>query len=183
MNVYCIFLTIAVRFGCVTRWHTKQDVQLNVENLNLFKKSDLIIHPVGQPNSVVSTQISTPICIAKGDSAASHHYWRLKDAQYLLEKEDINGPEVQLPNNKFLKVTQWAQLPLHSFRSKEAKSAMILPGLKSALLISLGQLANDNCAIVLTNNQLLAIKNKKIILTGTRNKNDGLRDIPIYNKQ
>ena len=164
---------------CPPEWHTKQDVKL-VEKVNLFKKSTLLIHPVAQPNSVENLYNLETTCIAKGDSAASHHYWRQKDATLLLEKEDIVGLKVQLPNNKLLKVTQRAQLPLRSNFSKEAKSAMIFPGLESASLVSLGQLADDNCDIVLTNNQLLTIKDKKIILTGTRNKNDCLLDIPIY---
>ena len=121
-----------------------------------------------------------PICIAKGDSAASHHYWREKDAKDLTEIEAIIGPEVQLPNDKFLKVTKQAQLPLHPALSKQAKSAMILPGLESVSLVLLGQLADDDCKIVLTNNQLVAIKDDKVILTGTRNRKYGLWDIPIY---
>ena len=57
---------------------------------------------------------------------------------------------------------------------------MILPGLKSALLISIGQLCDDGCNVLLNNKKLLAIKNKAIILKGDRNYSDGLWDIPIY---
>ena len=56
---------------------------------------------------------------------------------------------------------------------------MILPKLTSSSLISLGQLCDDNCAILLNKTKLLAIKKNKIILRGTRNPNDKLWDIPI----
>ena len=127
-----------------------------------------------------SKQKNIPNFIAKDDSAASHHYWREKDAREFIEIEAIIGPEVQLPNKKVLKLTKQAQLPLHPALSKQNKSAMIPPGLESASLVLLGQLAEDDCKIVLTNNQLVAIKDDRVILTGTRNRNDGLWDIPIY---
>ena len=63
--------------------------------------------------------------------------------------------------------------------SKEAKDALILPQLKSASLISIGQLCNDDCTVFLNKEQLLAIKNNKIVLKGIRNHHDGLWDIPI----
>ena len=56
---------------------------------------------------------------------------------------------------------------------------MIIPALKSASLISLGQLCDDNCHILLTKSHLHTIKNGKTILTGYRNPRDGLWDIPL----
>ena len=56
---------------------------------------------------------------------------------------------------------------------------MILPKLLSSSLISLGQLCDDDCDILLNKKILLAMKNKKIILKGYRNPNDKLWDIPI----
>ena len=57
---------------------------------------------------------------------------------------------------------------------------MILPELKSSSLISMGQLCDDDCLVVLSKKKLAAIKDNKIVLKGTRNKKDGLWDIPIY---
>ena len=56
---------------------------------------------------------------------------------------------------------------------------MVLPHLKSANLISLGQLCNDNCTILLTKHQLHTIKEGKEILQGYQNLSDGLWDIPL----
>jgi hypothetical protein len=56
---------------------------------------------------------------------------------------------------------------------------MILPNLKSSSLISLGQLCDDDCHIILNKENLTAIKNDKIILKGVRNPTDGLWDIPV----
>ena len=60
---------------------------------------------------------------------------------------------------------------------------MILPGLKSASLISIGQLCDDDCDVLLNKTKLVAIKDNKIILKGTRNYSDGLWDIPIYKRR
>ena len=76
------------------------------------------------------------------------------------------------------------------FLSK-AKKGMILPGLHSALLISIGQLCDDECTVVLNNKSLIAIKGdnivqhlleekkEDIILNKARNPNDGLWDITV----
>ena len=56
---------------------------------------------------------------------------------------------------------------------------MILPGLKSASLISIGQLCDDDCDVYLNNKILLAVKDNEVIMEGKRNLNDGLWDIPI----
>ena len=60
---------------------------------------------------------------------------------------------------------------------------MILTKLTSSSLISLGQLCNDDCEILLNKTTILAIKNKKVILRGTRNPNDKLWDIPIQKRE
>ena len=56
---------------------------------------------------------------------------------------------------------------------------MILPNLKGASLISIGQLCDDNCEVHLNKSTLLATKNKEIIMEGIQNPADGLWDIPI----
>ena len=117
--------------------------------------------------------------MAKGDSAASSHYWRDQDKTVLNNIKNCIGPSVLLPNNELISSTSRGQLPLSSDLSNAAKTAMILPKLTSSSLISLGQLCDDDCAILLNKNTLLAIKNNKIILKGTRNPHDKLWDIPI----
>ena len=63
--------------------------------------------------------------------------------------------------------------------SKVAQAAMILPSLKSASLISMEQLCDDGCKVVLDQHDLTVVKNYSVILQGMRNKSDGLWDIPI----
>ena len=72
--------------------------------------------------------------LAKGDSAASHHYWREEDTKVMLEITKNPGPSVLLPNNNSTDVTNQGQLPLSEKVSPRARNAMILHGLKSVLL-------------------------------------------------
>ena len=123
---------------------------------------------------------STNIIYAKGDSAASHHYWREEDKKVLDKIEPHAGPSILLPNNSTISVTSQGQLPLSESLSTQAKNAMILPGLKSASLISIGQLCDDGCNVLLNNKKLYAIKDKTLVLEGDRNYSDGLWDIPIF---
>ena len=98
-----------------------------------------------QPLLLTSSVVSPPTinksqCImAKGDSAASSHYWRDQDKAVLDNVKNCMGPSVLLPNNERISSTSRGQLPLSSDLSNEAKTAMILPKLTSSSLISLGQ--------------------------------------------
>ena len=118
--------------------------------------------------------------MAKGDSAASSHYWRKEDAICLHDVKKFAGPSVMLPNKVMITASQRGQLSLSDELSSPAQTAMILPQLKSASLISIGQLCDDECDVILNKRVLVAIKNKKVILTGIRNKYDKLWDIPIH---
>ena len=135
--------------------------------------------PVNSPNKYTSCTRATPIVIAKGDSAASHHYWRPEDQHYLTEPSPNTAIQVQLPNASKIGSTVQGQLPLHRKLSTTAKNAIVLPALKSSSLISLGQLCDDNCKIELHKRELKVCKNKQSMLKGNRNYQDGLWDIPI----
>ena len=124
--------------------------------------------------------MANEIVMEKGDSVASSHYWREEDVKVLSKIKDIIGPSVLLPNKDTIDVTSQGQLPLSTLLSSRAKKAMILPGIKSASLISIGRLCDDNCTVLLNKRKLLAIKEKQMILEGSRNYSDGLWDIPIY---
>jgi hypothetical protein len=126
-----------------------------------------------------TSSVVSPCIIAKGDSAASSHYWRKQDAQCLEGVQNFEGPSVLLPNRKTIQATQKGQLPLSTKLSPQAQTAMILPQLKSASLISIGQLCDDNCDVLLNKHHLVAIKDKQVILTGVRNPYDKLWDIPV----
>ena len=87
-------------------------------------------------------------------------------------------PTVYLPNKESITSTESGHLPIPHISPTSTK-AHILPGLKSASLISLGQLCNNDCIIHLTKKTLHVFKHKKLILTGYRNLNDGLWDVPL----
>ena len=118
--------------------------------------------------------------MAKGDSAASDHYWREQDAHVLSGIEDSLGPSVLIPNGETIASTKKGIVPLSQHLSTEASTAKILPGLSSASLVSIGKLCDDDCKVFLDKKILIAVKEDKVILEGKRNNNDGLWDIPVY---
>ena len=117
--------------------------------------------------------------IMKGDSAATGHYIRPNDTECLSHLRHYSGPAVTLPDNDKIAATQQGNLHIHNTLSTSATKATVLPRLKNSSLISLGQLCDDNCPIVLDKQKLYALKNKTVIMEGIRNQEDGLWDIPI----
>ena len=91
---------------------------------------------------------------------------------------DSIGPTVILPDTSTLTATKQGNLPIQQL-SSAAKKTAVFDNLQSSL-ISLGQLCDDGCTVVLTKKNLIAAKDKKIILQGHRSTSgDGLWDIPI----
>ena len=93
-----------------------------------------------------------------------------------------------LPDADTLDPSHQGVIPLNKHLSIAAQTATVLPNLKSSSLISLGQICDENCTIVLTKKKSIAVKdtninidvnNASILFTGTRNVKDGLYDIPI----
>ena len=107
------------------------------------------------------------------------HYFRPQDTKVLSNIKEVNGPIVKQPDNTELTTGGTGTVPLSTHLSKTAQSAMILPTLKSASLISMGQLCDDGCKVVLDKSDLAVVKQNNVILQGKRNGNDGLWDIPI----
>ena len=89
------------------------------------------------------------VIMAKGDSAASDHYWREQDAHVLSGIEDSLGPSVLIPNGETIASTKKGIVPLSQHLSTEASTAKILPGLSSASLVSIGKLCDDDCKVFL----------------------------------
>jgi len=79
--------------------------------------------------------------------------------------------------------TQQGNLPSSRKLSKKARIATILPELRSFSLLSLGQLNDDDCDILLNKKKMYVIKDKELILHGTRNKLHGIWDVPGYNTE
>ena len=70
-----------------------------------------------------------------------------------------------IPKGESIQATKGI-LPLSPFLSLDARRASILSQLKSSSLISLGQLADDGCTIILYYKKLTAIRKKEIVLQG-----------------
>ena len=97
-----------------------------------------------------------------------------EDTNILFDIQTYAGPLVTLPNVKNIYATQQGNLPLSNKLSKKAKIVTILPELRSSSLLSLGQLYDGDCDILLNKKQMYVIKDKELILQGTRKKLDGL---------
>ena len=108
------------------------------------------------------------------------HYWKDEDKNILLDTQKCTGPPVNLPNSENIYATQQGNLPLSKNLAKKAKIAKILPELRSFSLLSLVQLCDDDCDIRLNKKKMHVIKDKELILQGTRKKLDGLWDVPVY---
>ena len=93
---------------------------------------------------------SNTTVIAKGDSGASHHYFRTEDAHILQNILDTTGPTVQQPDNSILRSQGSGQVPFTKKLFNAAQHALILPNLNSASLLSLVQICDDGCTIVVT---------------------------------
>ena len=119
------------------------------------------------------------VVIAKGDSAATHNYWQEKDKHCLTNIRKAKPCEIILPNAAQVHSSQSGQLPLSKHLSAKAKDATVVPQLKSSSLISLGQLCDDGCDVLLNKKDLKVFKDTRLILKGHRNLTDGLWDILI----
>lgn len=78
--------------------------------------------PFFQTNTV-STKLTHPFCIAKGDFAASQHYVRKEDANMLDNVTKDNGPPVGLPNAAEITSTHSGVLPLSKKLTASARKA------------------------------------------------------------
>ena len=108
--------------------------------------------------------------IAKGDSGASQHYFRLQDSTALNNvQQDPHGPTVLLPNNDSITASHTAHLPFSTHLSPHATKTSLFTDLQNNL-ISIGQLCDDGCTVTFTKDQMIVTKNSTEILCGTRSK-------------
>ena len=101
--------------------------------------------------------------MTKGDSAASSHCLRKADKQCIKSITRFNRSSILLLNNLIITTNKKGLLPLSSNLLPNAQTVMILPNLKSASLISIGQLCDDNCNVILNKRRLIAIKIKSYL--------------------
>ena len=116
--------------------------------------------------------------IAKADSGASQHYFRPEDSVCLRKIHTDIGPPVTLPLGDSVNSNQAGHLPINGLPNHATKTR-IIQGLKSASLISLGQLTDGGCMVELNSEKLNVTRHGKTILKGVRNKKDLLYNIPI----
>ena len=88
--------------------------------------------------------------MAKGDSAATGHFFTLNDAHVLKEIKQDKEITVTLPDNDVIGSTHSAQLPTPKSLPKTATKASILPNLTSSSLVSLPQFCDHGCEVLLT---------------------------------
>ena len=131
-----------------------------------------LIPPVIPPFPQSTTTITTKL-----DSGASGTYIRKEDENIAQQKHpSYNGPRVILPDNSVLTPSHECNLKIPGM-SRKGTSAYIFPELKSASLISIGQLCDDGCTVTFTANGVKAVKENNIVLHGSRNWQDKLWDI------
>ena len=150
-------------------------VPVKVNNVNCYSFSPNFtstIPPLPTPSKVTITKI---------DSGASGNYLRHQDQHIAKYKQNINnGPAVTLPDNTDIRPSSKGHLNLPGL-SPSATNSYIFPDLKSASLLSVGQLCDDGCDVTFTSHDVKAIKNGQEILVGSRNWNDRLWDVKFDN--
>ena len=145
------------------------------------------LHPVVPPkhfntpmSAIQKPGVTFSSVVAKADSGASCHYFRPQDAPILRQVQHIQtSPTVQLPDDTTITGNKKGLLPLSSSLSNCAKTAHIFPHLKSASLVSLGQLCDNDCVVILNKNEIIVKKKNKTVLKGHHNFTDGLWDISL----
>ena len=135
-------------------------------------------------NQLISTSVSSSvvppnITIAKADSGASKHYFRKEDQICLQQCTPSAGPTVHSPNLDTITSNAAGFLTLAPSISNTAKLAHIFDNLHSASLVSLGQLCDDGCKVLLDHSNMYVFKNNSIVLKGYRIFSDGLWDVPL----
>ena len=126
-------------------------------------------------NTTTLSVVPPKLIVAKADSGATNHYFTQHDAKTL----NNYVPTIYLPNGDTITATHQGLLPCSDKLSHQAKITHVFDDLQTSSSISVGQLCDDKCKVLLDENCILVYKNNEIILTGSRNKNDGLWDIPI----
>ena len=130
---------------------------------------------------MVHSQITNYV-IVKADSTASHHSSAHCDAKVLTNVfPDRNPTTAILSNTASIKSVKQGRLPF-PYLSKNATCTKIFKNLNHSL-ISLGQLCNNGCSIIINKNILKLTKNNNTIMNGICSaSSDNLWDtkLPIY---
>ena len=104
--------------------------------------------------------VSPSHLILEGGSAALQNYWRLEDVKTLSDLCLYSSPSIILPDVDTLVPSQQGIINLLLKLSSIAQTTTVVPHLKSASLILLGQFCGNNCTVVINKTSLFAIKDK-----------------------
>ena len=113
-------------------------------------------------NQVKATHSVILPIVVKPDSGATSHFIRSIDKHCLQNICPNDGPTVVLPNGSHLKANAIGDLPIPEL-SVHGKKAHIIPGLKTASLLSIGKLCDDGCEVRLHDTNISVHKNNSII--------------------
>ena len=113
----------------------------------------------------------------KADSGATRTYIKPEHSSYIQDvKSLINGPEAILPDGSTIQASQQGNI---TFQHNVKLPSLIYPKLTSESLLSIGQLCDQGCIAKFSEKALHVFKNGELILSGQRNKVDGLWDVPF----
>jgi len=131
------------------------------------------------PAFIDQSSKNTPIL--KADTGSTGTYLK-KEHKHSLKKRITldNGPCAKLPNGEKIQASEQGLLP---FDSSVKLPSLVFPDLNSESLLSIGQLCDHNCAAIFDKHFLHVFKDDKRILTGYRNQNDRLWDVPFPSPQ
>ena len=164
------------------RWFKIEHKTSNSSHIVSINAANVVV------DSSSSHDTNSSFILAKGDSAASGHFFRPDDAHVLVDVEQECDVKVTLPDNDVIGSSHTGQLPNLPNLPLLATQASVLPRLASSSLVSLPQLCDHGCQCLLTKDKLTVVKNGKFILqdgigipvmTGVRNQHDRLWDIPF----
>ena len=117
----------------------------------------------------------------KADTGATRTYFRPEDAHILDDVEPVlNGPRVNLPNSQIIQANLRGKVPQLKRLGNDASEAHVFEHLKNALLVSIGQLCDQDCIAVFDKQKLHIFRHGELVLDGVRNHVDGLWDI-VFN--
>ena len=126
-------------------------------------------------NSTIQFQ---PNPIAKLDSGATNHYFKTIHLSFLKEVTIVQQClEIHLPNSTILRTSHKEHVQLHSSLPSDATKTYILPKLNYESLLSVGQFCDQDCTVIFHTQNWQFVHGNQTIITGLRNKHDGLWDI------
>ena len=122
-----------------------------------------------QCNTIIASKCASvsavlpPTCKAKCDSAASYHYWRDEDMPVTKNVTASQGRPVTLPDNSTLVPAKKCTIPLGPAFSATAKEAKNLPHFKSASLVAVGPICDDNKLAIFDDKKVLAVEHNRAL--------------------